>query len=428
MGRSAALAAAVAAGAGACRGASLAYGPDLASAKANADGLLSAFEQRYTNVLRTRKFAEARLRIARYALIPSRIENDTAVWTGRSGSSGATRELNVEAVMSGGRFTFTARSTVAPPAHVGDSRHMIRLSPLGEDEYQWATDVEHNVGAIPATRATDVFTSWIASAERPASAVRADYRSAFPRTSAALGRLFVLDSVSTLTQSDGSTLVTMQIFLDANRLRASHAAMAKYVDKYVSSSRYRFRLTDQAGGEWLDARADRGDRIVLRFRSHNGALQPIAGVARAMPDTLQVNVDAYAKLLIFTVGVSALQGTFVHIKSPNERGWLMRFQKEPEYHLPLAAATLLKSPLRRPFQGSGVLFRIGLRAGGANGSTTLYRKLDVAVQESAIMRFIGNLGFTAMSDYSGGVEAEENRFLQEMFVAMRADVRALGSM
>jgi hypothetical protein len=204
--------------------------------------------------------------------------------------------------------------------------------------------------------------------------------------------------------------------------------MAKYVDKYVSSSRYRFRLTDQAGGEWLDARADRGDRIVLRFRSHNGALQPIAGVARAMPDTLQVNVDAYAKLLIFTVGVSALQGTFVHIKSPNERGWLMRFQKEPEYHLPLAAATLLKSPLRRPFQGSGVLFRIGLRAGGANGSTTLYRKLDVAVQESAIMRFIGNLGFTAMSDYSGGVEAEENRFLQEMFVAMRADVRALGSM
>jgi hypothetical protein len=236
--------------------------------------------------------------------------------------------------------------------------------------------------------------------------------------------LFVLDSIVTTTQPDGSTLVTMQLLLDANRLRASHPGIAKYVDKYVSTSKYRFRLTDKAGAEWFDANAQSGERIVLRFRTHNGALQPIIGAARTMPDTLQINVDALAKIMVFTVGVSEMQGTFVQVRTPADRGWLMRFQKEPEWHLPLAARQLLRSPLRRPFAGSGMLFRIGFRD-APNRSTDLYRKFDIAVQESAIMRFIGTLGFTAMNDYAGDVEQDENRFLQEMFAAMRADVKAL---
>jgi hypothetical protein len=407
-----------------CKAATVAYGPDIVTAKANADGVLSALEQRYTGVVRTAKFANSRMRIARYALTPSKIENDTAIWTGRSGSTGATRELNVDASLQNGQYTFTARANAPYPQHIGDSRHAIRLSPLAEDEYQWATDVDHNVGSIPPARAGDVFTAWLASAERPAAALRADYRTAFPRTTAALGRLFVLDSIVTTTQPDGSTLVTVQLLLDANRLRASHPGIAKYVDKYVSTSKYRFRLTDKAGAEWFDANAQSGERIVLRFRTHNGALQPIIGAARTMPDTLQINVDALAKIMVFTVGVSEMQGTFVQVRTPADRGWLMRFQKEPEWHLPLAARQLLRSPLRRPFAGSGMLFRIGFRD-APNRSTDLYRKFDIAVQESAIMRFIGTLGFTAMNDYAGDVEQDENRFLQEMFAAMRADVKAL---
>jgi len=135
-------------------------------------------------------------------------------------------------------------------------------------------------------------------------------------------------------------------------------------------------------------------------------------------------VSALARIMVFNVGMTDMHGTFVQVRSPTERGWLMRFQTEPEWHLPLATKQLLRSPLRRPFEGSGVLFRIGLR-NAPNSPTMLYRKFDLAVRESAIMRFIGSLGFTAMSDFSGGVEAEENRFLQEMFAALRADVRAL---
>jgi hypothetical protein len=41
------------------------------------------------------------------------------------------------------------------------------------------------------------------------------------------------------------------------------------------------------------------------------------------------------------------------------------------------------------------------------------------------MRFLGNLGFTAVSDYAGQVEEEENRFIAEAMRALRADMNAL---
>ena len=412
-------------GAVSCRAASLAYGPDLASAKNNADGVFSALEQRYTRVQRDAKFTAARMKIARFALTPSKIENDSSIWTARTGSSGATRELSIAGSTINGQYSFVTRAAAALPARIGDSRHVMRLSPLAEDEYQWATDVDHNVGMMPPSRAGNVFTAWFASAERAPAAIRGDYRAVFPKTMQAVGRLFVLDSVATSVQSDGSTIVSLRIFLDADRLRATNPSMAKYVDKYISSAKYHLRLTDKSGAEWFDANAPVADRVTLQFRSKNGVLQPMTGAARAMPDSLLFTVDALAKFGIFTVGVSDMQGSFVHVHSANDQGWLIRFQKEPDWHLPLAAKQLLRSPLRRPFDGSGVLFRIGFR-NTQGAPTMLYRKLDLAVRESAIMRFIGSLGFTAMNDYAGGVEAEENRFLAELFGAMRADVRALG--
>ncbi|MEP6832019.1 MAG: hypothetical protein ABJB74_01440 [Gemmatimonas sp.] len=409
---------------GGCRAITLAYGPDVASARINADGVFSALEQRYTKVTRDPKFTNARMRIARYALTPSKLEGDTAVWTARSGSSGATRELTLEGTTQNQHYAFNTRSSAGLPRLVGDSRHIMRLSPLAEDEYQWATDVDHNVGAIPPARVGAVFTALLASAERAPSSIRTDYRAAFPRTTLAVGRLFVLDSVSTLAQSDGSMVVTMHVLMDANRLRTTNPLMAQYVDKYISTARYQLTLTDNTGAVWFDANADHGERVVLRFRSRNGALQPVTGAPRSMPDSLQITVNAQAKFGMFTVGVSDMIGSFVQVRTPTDRGWLMRFQKEPDWHLPLAAKQLLRSPLRRPFAGSGILFRVGFR-NAPNWPTMMYRKFDVAVHESAIMRFLGSLGFGAMNDYSGEVEAEENRFLAEMFAAMRADVRGL---
>ncbi len=83
-----------------------------------------------------------------------------------------------------------------------------------------------------------------------------------------------------------------------------------------------------------------------------------------------------------------------------------------------------RAALRRPFEGGGTVLRITLRD-GAGAQTHLTRELRTTVKESAIVRWMGSLGFTAMSDYAGKTEEEENRFLAEAFDALRLDLRGL---
>jgi hypothetical protein len=406
-----------------CKGVVLAYGSDAASARANADAVAAAIEHRFTSVQRTPKFANARTRLGRYALAPSKLVNDSALWTSaRTNSKGPERELELGASLVSGRYSFVARPRVAIPSHTGDERHLIRLSALGEDDWQWSTEVDHAIGGLPPARVNDIARALFASAERPASAVRNDYRTAFPRTAQALGRMLVIDSIGTTGQSDGSTLVSIHVLASSKGLKAGFPAFAKYVDKYIAPARYRFRLTDRGGVDWFDAQGA-SSRLVVRFRSRGGELLPLTGVPRRMPDSLLINVDALAKIGLFTVGVTKMQGEFAHISTPTERAWAMRFTKDPEWHLPLIAERLLRTPLRRPFLGEGMVFKLGVRT-GPDGATLLGRTFNVAVRESAIMRFLGNLGFTAMSDYAGTVEDQENRFIAEAFQAMRADIRA----
>ncbi len=409
---------------GGCRAAALAYGPDIASAKANADALAAAIEARFTNVARNPKFSAARMRIARYAFAPSKLGSDTSLWTGmRTTRAGADRDLEIQAGLNGAQYIFTARPGVPMPVKIGDSRHLIELEQLGENDWAWRTRVDQAIGPMPPSRAEDIFRALFLSSERPAAAVRADYHAVLPRTTTALGRLLTIDSIATAPQGDGSTLVTLQITVSGDRLKRGFPAFAKYISKYVEPARYRYRLTDRSGSDWFDAEA-RNQLLTVRFRSHDGQLQPILGAARRMPDTLQIHVDALAKISFFTVGVTKMQGEFVHTRSARERGWAMHFTKEPEWHLPLITERLLRSPLRRPFEGKGVLFTLGFRT-GPEGQTLLTREFDVTVRESAIMRFLGNLGFTAMSDYAGKVEEEESRFISESMAAFRADVDAL---
>jgi len=417
-------AALMAATVGGCRAAALAYGSDVVAARVNADAFAAAMEARFTNVARNPKFAAARMRIGRYAFAPSKLGNDSSMWTGmRTTRAGADRDLEVQAGLSGAQYLFTTRRAVPMPVRIGDSRHLIELEQLGEDDWAWRTRVDQAIGPMPPGRADDIARALFLSAERPAAAVRADYRAMVPRTAAALGRLLAIDSIASVQQSDGSTLVTLQITVSGDRLKRNFPDFAKYVGKYVEPASYRFRLSDRTGSDWFDAEA-RNQLLTVRFRSHDGQLQPMVGAARRMPDTLQLHVDALAKISFFTVGVTKMQGEFVHTKNARDRGWEMRFTKEPEWHLPLITERLLRSPLRRPFEGKGVKFTLGFRT-GPEGQTLLTREFDVTVRESAIMRFLGNLGFTAMSDFAGKVEDQENRFIAEIMAALRMDVATL---
>ncbi len=408
-----------------CKAVVLSYGPDLAAARTNADAFAHAIEQRFTNVVRSPRFSRARMRVARYALAPSKLAPDTSLWTRSSdGPGGTERELLLAASLINGQFSFREQATVAPPARTGDERHLTLLRRLpGENDWRWVTEVDHAIGPMPPSRLNDVVRALFAAAERPAEVMRADYRAAFPRTAQALGRLFTIDSINTAAQSDGSTIVALHVLVGDEALKAQFPALAKFVRKYVEPSRYRFRLSDRTGADWLDTQQAE-QRMVVRFRSRRGELQPLLGAARRMPDSLQLHVDAKAKLGLFTVGVSRMQGEFVHVNTPNDRAWAMRFTTEPEWHLPLFTERMLQTPLKRPFEGKGITFRLGVNT-GTQGQSILNRQFDVAIRESAIVRFLGNLGFTAMSDFAGAAEAEENRFLAEAMKAMREDIGAM---
>jgi hypothetical protein len=234
--------------------------------------------------------------------------------------------------------------------------------------------------------------------------------------------MFVLDSVITTPENDGSTQVSLHIVTSDERLRVEFPMMAAFVRKYFGRSKFHIRLVDRTGGVFFDAKSVHS-RLVLRFRSHNGELQPLAGLARRMPDTLAVHIDAEAKSSFFTLGIRDLVGEFAHVSDATARGWSMRFTREPDWDLPLLAEQLLNSPLKRPFEGAGVQVRLGF-AKGDEGQTVFSRAVTVVVRESAIMRFIGNMGFSAMSDFAEKSEIDTNRFLAQAFAAIKADIQA----
>ena len=182
---------------GGCRAAALAYGDTPASAHANADGVTTALEQRFTHVVRVPKFQNARMRIARYVFSPSRIVNDTALWTSvRSENGRAIRDLEVFGSFVSDQYTFVPREQRAPIMRLGESRHFTGVRQLdGDNRWQWITSVEQVMGPMPPTRATDIMRALFVSTEHASSVVRADYRGAFPRSTQTFGRMFAIDSL-----------------------------------------------------------------------------------------------------------------------------------------------------------------------------------------------------------------------------------------
>jgi hypothetical protein len=392
------------------------------AARANADELLGGIAMRFTNVQRTQRFLEARDKLGKYALTPSGIFSDSAVWT--SFASDNTRALAIEGSYLNNRYLFAPKPVVPMPDKMGESRHFIQLKRLSDNEYEWFTNVDIAAGRISALDIANVVSRLMASGENAStSALRAEYRTFFPRSTASLGRLFSLDSLRSVPDADGATTMILGIRLKPDSIKKSLPDFAAYLEKYVSPSRYHIQLADSRGTKWFDLRG-RDNLLQMRFRSKGGHFMPLEGGVRTIPDTLQIKVDFTTKILFFNVGVANMEGEFYNMESDHERGWSMRFRKEPEWKLPPTVRFFIKSPLRRPFQGNGATFRISIRD-NPGAQTLLTHRSGVVVQESAILRFLGKLGATAMGDFVGESEAQENRFNAEVFTALRNDVRAL---
>jgi hypothetical protein len=358
----------------------------------------------------------------RGALAPSRVFDDTAVWTA---SSGDVRILETVGSFVDGHYLLASRAGAPVPARPADARHITTLSRLADGEYRWDTTVDFALGSIRPADVASLVAHVLAGGEgRTEADLRGELAAVSPRSSAALGTAFTLDSLRPTELPDGSTVTTLGATLHSDNLRPRYPALADYVHKYLDPARYRFTLTDRAGTPYFDA--SQKDRvIVLRVRTQRGHLVALTGPPRVLPDSLQLRVDFNVKIKIFHVGFHNLVMDFVAGSRGDElRDWTVIARREPQWDLPLLAARLLRTPLRRPFAGEGSLFRLGVRAGEAGGPTVLLRHSRLPVQESAILNFLNSLSGTAMDDFGGPVQREENAWLHELFVALRDDGRA----
>jgi hypothetical protein len=408
----------------ACRAGWDAFGPTAQRAQANGVAFADALHRRYLVVERSPYFAAARAKIGKRALAPTAVFADSTAWTARPDAQ--TRQLTAEGVATpDGRYRFTHRANAPFPDRPADARHFTQLTKLqGDGEFEWRTTVDFALGSLTPSDWGAGFRALLASAEGRSDAdLRADVYSTLRRTTAQLGRMFSLDTLHAQRMPDGSTALTIVTRLHPEWLRAEYPLYAKFIAKYVSPAAYRIVLRDARGTRWTDVQAT--DRwLTIKLRVLNGGVVPLDGAVQPMPDTLRISIDASTNFSLFTVGVRGMQGHLVFLRSAAERGWLLRLDRAPEWQLPLFAASMLRAPLRRPFEQGGIQGKVSFRTGDG-GQTYISRDFRFAVQESAVTRFLGGLGGSAFSEFDGPAEREENRFNAELFQSMRDDLRGL---
>jgi hypothetical protein len=404
---------------GGCRSTIGAFGESAQSARHNADELFAAFQVRFQNVKRDSKFDAARRKMARLALIPAALYRDTAVWTIVSDKD-SSRAMYARAGAEGDGYRFASGDTAPYPTDLGGERHSLRLRSLGGSEFEWTTSVDHAVGRIkPALVGSALVAALTAAESRDAQNALADAAGAFPRAGTHLSQLLAIDSLRTTISGDGSTAIALGLTVRTDRLRTGYPALAAYLDKYLVPSIYEVLLTDRRGTAYFRLWGREG-HVFVRLRASGGRLVALDGLARPLPDSLLLHTDFSARYRLFRIGFSELVTDFTVERDEHVRAWMLRSRREPAWHFPFAMDKLIRSPLRRPFQGEGVELRLGVRD-DLGPQTMSFRYVRLAVSESAIMRWLGRLGATAFGEFSGRVEVDEDRFLALLFAALRQD-------
>lgn len=422
---------ALALAASACADSLRPLGANPAAAEAHANQIFEAFATRFSPLDLSPKYDRARVKLAEAALIPSRIFNDTSVWDARP--SATSRAIYVSGSgTDDGKYRLETRPAPAAPARLGDTRHIItldQLTAINESVYRWDARVDLGVGAVTAEEISKLVSAVFAAPDgRTARELTDDYRSAFPRARAAFGRGFVIDTLRASPSAGGATSVTLSASFHPELMQPAFPALAKYLDKYLAPAKYHFVLAERGAGGAMGAPlfevVGRDRRLTLRYRVHQGKLTTLAGPLRGWSDTLLLAADVSLKVKLFTVGFHDLVTDFIISDAGHDRALTVVARREPKWDLPLFTESLIRSPLHRPFEGQGSMFRLSVRDG--DGAQTLFsRRTRLDVQESTIMRFLGGLASHALGELDAKVEAEEDRFLREGFLALQSDLRVL---
>ena len=407
----------------ACREAVPALGITPERATRHASTMLIALADRFGVVELAPEVAATRPRLARYSTTPSRLINDKELWTSRGENE---RTLEIAGGRREGRYVLFHQPDAPTPRAPGESRHVMRLQIFGDDEFRWTSVDEVALGSITIADLDRALTAIFLAAERndPGTA-RIATRTAFPRASASLSRIFVIDSLRSSRDADGATSVMLGLGLRPGHAERYFKALGPYARKYWLPIRWRLNVEDSLGTRWGDF-TKRDSSIVLRFRVNDGSLAPFGAPPRRVGSSLRLTADASVKVGPFRVGVQDLDVRVLRLASASHIALAFRFPAEPEWQLPPLVARLLRSPLRRPFEGAGALMRYGVRTETQSSDTlsTVWRDIDVTVRESGILRFFGRLGGTALGDFREGAEKEAERLWDESLRGLAEDVKA----
>jgi hypothetical protein len=410
--------------AGGCAETFRAIAANPAVSQSQADQLFNAIATRFDDVEIGPRYEFSRVKLGQSALVPSRIFDDTLVW--ESHPTPTIRLLAVSGEATNGRYRVERQRTLTAATRLGDTRHTIALERLGQDSYRWETNVDLAVGTISSEGVAAMISALFRSPDgRTDRELRDDFAAAFPRAGAAFGRGFAVDSLRVLPGALGTTNVSLSLGFHPETMRPAFPAFASYLDKYLGPAKYHLMLTDPAGSPLLEV-LGRDRMMNVRYRLQRGKLVSLLGNPHPWPDSLRLNADVTLKVKLFTVGFHKLTTDFVIANSAHESSWTVTAQHEPEWNLPLITERLIRSPLRRPFEGAGSMFSVSVR--DSSGTQTLFtRHGRLDVQESTIMRFIGSLGAHMMGDLDKRVEADEDRFVRDGFRALAADLHVVGS-
>lgn len=419
LGRAAAAAALMATAACADSVRAVADGPTERATKV--EEVSDAIAARFTNPERSGRFETTRRRLVSGALHPSRVFSDTSLWTTSLNPAARSLWANGSLTQRGYRFDIGERGVLSDLA---DTRHVITLRRTGDGEYQWATGVDFAIGSITARDAASMLQFLLtAGHDQEATGARTAARVALPRTSAVMAKLFSIDSLALRPGPQGTTLVNLVVGFHTERLRQTAPHFADYIAKYVENSRYRFLVTDRAGATYFEA-TGANRKLAIRYRVRADGIVSALGAPRPLPDSLRMVSDLVMRVKMFDVGWRNLVTDFTISRGGRSRSWLFVARTEPEWNLPLVTARLIRTPLRRPFQGAGSSFEVAV-IDSAGAQTVLARRARLEVKESAILRFMSSLVSRIFDDMDAEVEREEAAFIRELMGAFQQDARSI---
>ena len=405
----------------ACRQASreLAGGPGGADAPG---ALVAALADRFGPVEREPAFDTLRPKLARAALVPSRVFDDASAWTSRGEGW---RAVELTGYGSGGAYHIGVRAEAPRPGAPGEYRGRVRLEHLEGGRFEWSVEEDLAIGLVrPADFAAALDAAFRAAEASDGVAARAAIASGFPRFSAKAGLLLHLEAVTLQRDAHGATSVRLAVRLTPAGIRGFAPGYADFLGKYATPIRTSLVVSDPGGVAWWSLEA--ADNLwSVRLRVRDGSLVPLDGPAdRRLPSRLRATGDYATRMGRFGVGAKRIVADVDLTRTAGEKAISVRFHEEPEWQMPFLADLFLGGPLRYPFEGPGSEVFWGARE-TPDARTLFVGRYRARVRETWILRWLGGLTTNALGEFRRDAEREADLYVRECLLALRDDLVAL---